>query len=60
MPSDEAPEDQCEICKVAGQKAVGCEKHFTVEWKGTWMPESESEVEVKARVGERRNKDRSR
>jgi hypothetical protein len=35
------PNHQWEIRKIIGQKMVGCERHYRVEWKDTWMPESE-------------------
>lgn len=35
------PNHQWEIRKIIGQKMVGREKHYRVEWKETWMPESE-------------------
>ena len=35
------PNHQWEIRKIIGQKMVGCERHYRVQWKDTWMPESE-------------------
>ena len=35
------PNSQWEIRKIIGQRMVGCERHYRVEWKDTWMPESE-------------------
>jgi hypothetical protein len=35
------PGQQWEIRKIIGQKVVGREKCYRVEWKDTWMPESE-------------------
>lgn len=35
------PNPQWEIRKIIGQKIVGRERHYRVEWKDTWMPESE-------------------
>ena len=35
------PSAQWEIRKITGQKMVGRERHYQVEWKDTWMPESE-------------------
>ncbi|KAG9228934.1 hypothetical protein BJ875DRAFT_524797 [Amylocarpus encephaloides] len=35
------PGQQWEIRKIIGQKVVGREKYYRVEWKDTWMPESE-------------------
>jgi hypothetical protein len=35
------PNHQWGIRKIIGQKMVGCERHYRVEWKDTWMPESE-------------------
>ena len=35
------PNHQWEIRKIIGQKMVGRESHYRVQWKDTWMPESE-------------------
>ena len=35
------PNPQWEIREISGQKMVGRERHYRVEWKDTWMPESE-------------------
>jgi hypothetical protein len=35
------PDYQWEIRQIIGQKMVGREKHYWVEWKDRWMPESE-------------------
>jgi hypothetical protein len=35
------PNHQWGIRKIIGQKIVGRERHYRVEWKDTWMPESE-------------------
>jgi hypothetical protein len=35
------PNHQWGIRKITGQKIVGRERHYRVEWKDTWMPESE-------------------
>lgn len=35
------PSQQWEIRKIIGQKMIGCERHYRVKWKDTWMPESE-------------------
>jgi hypothetical protein len=35
------PNHQWGIRKIIGQKMVGRERHYRVQWKDTWMPESE-------------------
>lgn len=35
------PDHRWGIRKIIGQKIVGCERQYRVEWKDTWMPESE-------------------
>jgi hypothetical protein len=35
------PNNEWEIHKIIGQKMVGCERYYRVQWKDTWMPESE-------------------
>ena len=35
------PNQQWGIRKIIGQKMIGRERHYRVEWKDTWMPESE-------------------
>lgn len=35
------PDHEWEIREITGQKMVGRERYFQVEWKKTWMPESE-------------------
>jgi hypothetical protein len=41
QPDTADPGQQWEIRKIIGQKVVGREKYYRVEWKDTWMPESE-------------------
>jgi hypothetical protein len=35
------PNHQWGVRKIIGQKMVGRQRHYRVEWKDTWMPESE-------------------
>jgi hypothetical protein len=35
------PNQQWEVRKITGRKMVGREMHYQVEWKDTWMPESD-------------------